>query len=907
MSAHPPPDWTELVRRHLRGTRGDESIAGGPQRFDEIAEEIAQHLDDQYEDALRSGLSPAEAKHAVLVENADWPSLALAIRQGPTDTAPNTRERLMESFVQDIRFAMRSLAARPLFAASVVLLLALGIGANSALFTVVNSVLFAPLPYGQPGELASVTEATRGEDGALEASNIKAANLRDLRRRSATFEDFTGYWQGPAVRTGSDEPELLAVIRATHNFFAVLEVDAAVGTTFSAQPEEAAYSVVLDHGYWERRFAADPGVIGTTLTLDEESYTLVGVMPEAFRFVEKADAYIVGPQAVPEPPLNLGDDYESDRSTGYMKGIGRLRPGVSLESAREELDRIGRDLEAEFPNDQGLRTFIATPLRESLVGSVQGALLLLLGAVGLVLLIACANVANLLLARATGRRKEIAVRTALGASTSRVVRQLLTESLALSAAGGLLGIAVAVLAMEPLRGFIPGNLPRAAEIAVDVNVLGFTLVVSILTGLLFGAAPALQSAATDVQSVIRSGARGASGGRSRARLRDSLVVVEIAIALVLLIGAGMTLRSLMELQSQELGFEPNRVLTMRFSLPQAKYDSDAKITAFYWRLFDEIGALPGVESTATVLGLPFSGTRANFNYAIYGEDALPPGREHAANFQAVSPGYFDTLGIPLLAGRDFTRADSTDAPVVAIVNEALVRRHFPDGDPTTKALQLDAGPDAAPVPIVGVVGDTRHFGYDREAGPHVYLSFEQMTFSFTSLVIRTGGDPQELVASVRSKIFEIDPDQPVYRVQTLSGLMADSVAQPRFNSGLLGAFAAVAVLLAAVGVFGVISYSVTQRTRELGIRMALGADAGNVMSMVLGHGALLVALGVASGLAVAVAVSRAAGSLWYGVSATDPLVFFVVPTILTAVALLATYVPARRATHVDPVIALRSD
>jgi putative ABC transport system permease protein len=546
-------------------------------------------------------------------------------------------------------------------------------------------------------------------------------------------------------------------------------------------------------------------------------------------------------------------------------------------------------------------------LRENLVGSVQSALLLLLGAVGFVLLIACANVANLLLARAADRRKEIAVRTALGASRSRVIRQLLTESLILSACGGVLGVAVAFVGIEPLRGFLPESMPRAAEIGIDAGVLGFTLLITLVTGIVFGAAPAWQSAGDDAQSVIRADARGASAGRRRARLRDGLVVAEIALASVLLIGAGLMLRSLMELQSREPGFEPRGVLTLRLALPQAKYDADEKIAAFYGRLVDEVGALPGVESAATVLGLPFSGTHAGFTYMIYGEEPPPPGQEYQASFQAVSPGYFDTLGIPLLAGRDFTRGDSADANTVVIVSEALVRRHFADVDPLTQALRLDDDPTADPVPIVGVVGSTRHLGYDSEIEPEVYLSFEQMTFPFTSVVVRTAGEPQDLVASVRSKILEVDPDQPVYRIQPLEDLMSDTVAQPRFSSRLLGVFAAVALLLAAVGVFGVISYSVTQRTRELGIRMALGADAGSVRKNVMLHAGGLVALGVGIGLVSAAALARLMEHLWVGVSPVDAPVFIAVPCVLAAVSMLATYVPARRATRVDPVAALRAD
>ncbi len=902
----PTPDWQALLRRKLRSLRGDATLAGGSRRLDDITEEIAAHLECQYLDAMREGMSEADAERIAL-QGADWAALSRAILDPLPEARPSAGERVMESLSQDVRFAARTLAARPLFTASVILLLALGIGANTALFTVVNGVLFVPLSYGDPQRLVAVTEANRRDGGVLEESNLKAANFRDLRERTTTLEDVAGYWQGPAVRTGGDEPEQLAAIRTTHNLFAVLGVDAALGVTFPSQPQQAAYTAMLDHGYWERSFAADADVIGSSLTLDDEGYTVIGVTPREFRFLERADVYIVGPRSAPEPPIDLGDDYQNDRSTGYLDGIGRLRPDVTLGVATAELDSIGRELEAELPVDQASRTFTAVPLRDTLVGSVQGALLLLLGAVGFVLLIACANVANLLLARAADRRKEIAVRTALGASRSRVVRQLLTESLSLSFAGGLLGVALAFVAMEPLRSFLPASMPRSAEIGIDANVLGFTLLISIVTGIIFGAAPAWQTAGADVQSVLRGGARGASSGRARARLRDGLVVAEIALASVLLIGAGLTLRGLVELQSRDPGFEPRGVLTLRLALPQAKYDADEKISAFYWRLVDEISAIPGVESAATVLGIPFSGTRAGFSYVVHGEEPPPPGQEYGATFQAVSPGYFDTLGIPLLAGRDFTRADSADAQIVAIVNEAVVRRHFPDVDPLTKALRLDTSEEGEPIAIVGVVGSTRYLGYDSEAEPEVYLTFEQMTFPFTSVVVRTAGDPEDLIPSVRSKVLEADPDQPVYRVQALEALMSDTVAQPRFSSRLLALFATVALMLAAVGVFGVISYSVTQRTRELGIRMALGANARDVRTMVMVHGGSLIALGVLIGLAGAAVVSRLLDHLLFGVSSVDPVVFITVPAVLAVVSLLATYLPARRATRVDPIAALRSE
>lgn len=903
----PVPDFRAHVRRHLRTRRA--GAAGEAGRIEELIEEIAQHLEDQYTDALARGMSASEAEKAVLPRDADWPALARAIDE-PLPTAPRSpREGLMESFALDFRFSGKSLAARPLFTLSVVLLLAVGIGANTALFTVVNGVLFAPLPYRDADRLVEVSEANRRDNQALEPSSMKAANLQDLRARADTLEDVAGYWQGPAVRTGGDEPEMIPVIRATHNILGVLGAEAAVGTIFPATHPDAAFTTVLSHGYWQESFSADPGIVGETMILDQEAYTIVGVLPRDFAFLnEPFDAFIVGPRPVPEPPIGLGgEDYENDRSAGYMKGIGRLAPGATLDGALAELHTIARALEAEFPDDQSARTFTVTPLRESLVGGVRGALLLLLGAVGFVLLIACANVASLLLSRANTRRREIAVRRALGASRSRVVRQLLTEAVMLAAAGGLLGMVIALVSLEPLRRFLPDTLPRTAAVGIDFNVLAFTTLVTLLTGVVFGVAPALQSASADAHAVLRHGARGASGSRSRARLGNALVVVEIALAVVLLTGAGLTLRSLMELQARDTGFDPDRVLTLRLSLPQTRYDTDEEIIALYWRLHDELAALPGVESAATVLGLPFSGTRASFSFGIEGREPPPPGQEYAANFQPVSPDYFATLGIPLLAGRDFSRADGADAPAVAIVNEALVRRHFPDVDPLRQALRLDYGDDAEPIPIVGVVGSIRYGGYDSEAVPEVYMSFEQLTLPFTSVVVRAAADPDDLVAAVRAKVLEIDPDQPVYRVQTLAGLMSNTLVQPRFSSRLLSLFAAVALLLAAAGVFGVISYAVTQRTREFGIRMALGAQAAEVRAMVLRHGSLLAAVGITAGLAGAAVLARLIDSSWVGVDANDPAVFAAVPAILIVVALLAAYLPARRATRVDPIIALRSD
>jgi predicted permease len=662
---------------------------------------------------------------------------------------------------------------------------------------------------------------------------------------------------------------------------------------------------VLDHGFWSRRFAADPGIVGDKIVLNNEAYTVVGVAPERFRFVERADVYVVGPRGVPEPPIDLGDDYENDRSTGYMTGFGRLRPEASFEVAVADMERIGRELARDYPQDRANRTFITIPLRERMVGSVASGLLMLLGAVGFVLLIACANVANLLLARASVRRREIAVRAALGASRGRIVRQLMTESVALSTAGGVAGVILAVLCLGVLRVVMPGTLPRADEIGIDATVLAFTAGLSLLTGLLFGALPALQTAATDMQTVLRDDTRGASGGRSRARMRDALVVLELALTVALLIGAGTTLQGFLRLQSQSPGFEPDGVMTVRLALPVAKYDSDDEIVAFYRELVEEVRALPGVRSAAIVLGLPFSGTQAGLGYRLWGQPDDDPG--FGANFQAVSAGYFGTMGIPLLAGRDFTSTDSARTSPSVIINEVLAERHFAGVNPVGQALKLDSGPDAEPVPIIGVVGPTRHFGYDRDPGPEVYLSFETLTFPFTSLVVRSAVDPEGLIALLRRTVTKLDPDQPVYRAQMLEDLMSDTIAQRRFNLQLITVFAALALLISAVGVFGVISYTVNQRTRELGIRVALGAAHGQVMGMVLRQAAALVVAGITLGLGGAFAAMRLAGNLWFGASTADPLVFLAVPTILGATALIATLLPALRATRVDPVSALRAE
>jgi putative ABC transport system permease protein len=804
----------------------------------------------------------------------------------------------MTTFWQDLRYGARTLQRSPGVAFVAILAIALGIGANTTIFSVVNSLLLRPLPFANPDKLVKVltTDPKRNRNDLP----TSFPNFADWREQNQVFENITAYSDASAAFSGDDAPEQINGVAATAGMFPLLGVKPFLGRPFYAEEERpgSAPVAVISYGLWQRRFGSDRKLIGQQVMLDGKSTTIVGVMPQGFKFPLDSEN--------PEiwSPLDPTTELNQTRGARYLNVVARLKGGVTLQQAQADMESVSHRLEEQYPANNTGRGIRLVSLYEDTVGEVRPALLILLGAVGCVLLIACANVANLLLARAAGRHKEIAVRTALGASRLRIVRQLLTESVLLATIGGISGLLLAMWGVDTLVKFIPAGVPRAQEISMDGRALGFTLAISILTGIIFGLVPALQASRLDLNESLKEGGRGSTEGMRRNRVRGLLVVFEIALSLMLLVGAGLLIKSFERLRDINPGFNPERVLTMSIALPDSKYAEPERQAIFFQELIKRAATLPGVESAALIEPLPLSGNHSTTSFIIEGHAPLAPSDQLIANTRAISPDFFKAMSIPVIKGRTFTERDSKDAPNVLVVNETLARRFFPGEDPIGK--RATVYPFKTPCEIVGIVGDVRHRSLDVEAEPEFYVSYLQSPQPFMSLVARSvSNDPAQLTAAIQSAVQEIDKAQPISDVKTMNQLLGESTASRRFNMLLLGIFALLALILASVGIFGVMSYMVSQRTHEIGIRMALGAQVSDVFKLVVGQGMVLVLIGIGIGLLGAFAITRVMSGLLYGVSATDPLTFIGVALLLSAVALIACLIPARKATRVDPMIALR--
>jgi putative ABC transport system permease protein len=804
----------------------------------------------------------------------------------------------MDSLRQDVLYALRRLRQAPGFTLVAILTLALGIGANSAIFSVVNAVLLRPLPFPEPDRLVLVAQTWEGRPVVHSPQNFL-----DVEAQSHSFQGLAAINTSGYTLTGQGAPTRLEGAEVSASFFDVLRSRPELGRGFVAGENEPGKTrvAVLGQTLWRTRFGADPGIVGRTVQLNREPFVVGGVAPAGFSYPEGTEVWT---------PLEYDPDFLAhSRGAWYLRVVGRLKDGVSLAGARDEVETIAARLAKAYPEDDEGVGGTVIGLHEATVGDARRSLLVLLGAVGLVLLVACVNVANLLLARIAARETELAVRSALGASRGRLVRQLLTESVILAALGGLVGIALASSLVDALLSLQPQGMPRLAEVRVDRAVAGFAVLLSLATSLLFGVAPALQVLRRTTAQSLRQGSRGILGGR-HGRLRGGLVIGQMALAMVLLAGSGLLIRSFVRLRHVDPGFQPESALSFRVALPESAYSKDAALVAFHEELQRRLEALPGVRSVGAVVALPANGNHFNISFVIEGRPPVPPAQQPTMEVRMATPSYFRTIGIPLERGRGFEPTDDADSPQVVLLSEAAVHRFFPGEEPLGKHIRLGLGRGKgrhAGGEVVGIVGDVKEAGLAAATPPEIYLPYAQYPTQGMDVVLRTAVPPRTLAVPVERVVHGIDPELPVAHLLTLEEVMARSVSEPRFYMLLLGSFAGTALFLAALGLFGVVSYAVGQRTRELAIRLALGARRGELVRMVLGDAVFLAAIGVALGLAGALALSRTIAAMLFSLSATDPVTLGAVALLLLGTAILAGYLPARRATTIDPVVALRSE
>ena len=864
--------------------------------YGDLSEEIQEHLEEKMEELVASGMPRKEAAAAA---RRAFGNVSL--------TEESSREvwrwPTIEDLFMDVRYGLRTLRKSPGFAAVAVLTLALGIGANTAIFSVVYAVVLKPLPYAKSDQLFNVFEVKPQE--GITGTGWSYANFAELREQNHVFSEMAGSQHHQLTLTGRGEPSVVNTSVVTPELFSLFGEKPLSGRIFFTEDGKpgAPPVVLLSENLWRGSFGADPNLVGSSIHLDKRSFTVIGIMPATFRFPIVTESEQLWIPLVQDPVFG---SWMARRSGHWLQVTGRLKPGVSMTQAQAELDALSARFAKEFPGENGGWMIRMVPLQQMIVGNVKSALLVLLGAVGLVLLIACANIANLLLARATSRAREIAVRAALGARRTRIIRQLLSETAVLGLLGGVAGIVLAWWGVQGLSSLLPPSLPRVSAIRVDYFVFGFALLLSAIASCGFGLAPAFFMANSNLQASLREGGgRSGESGTGR-RVRNFLAAGEIALAMVLLVAAGLLLRSFAKLMSVSPGFDVQHIVKADISLPRFQYSTPQQWIAFSDELLARIQAEPGLQDSAVVVPRPLADRYVNLGFDIVGNPPSSAGASRAANYVAASPDYFRVMGIPLVAGRFFNRRDILSAPRVSIISKAMARIYFPNQDPIGKRLSFGFPPDGGAVrEIVGIVGDVRDVAVGQDPGPMMYVPYAQAPFWGANVVVKSNLSLSSVAAAIRQEVRKMDKDLPVTDVAKMPDIVDASVAEPRFRTFLLALFAAMALVLAATGIFGVISYSVSCRTREIGIRVALGASRGTILRMVLRETLVLTLTGLALGIPCALATSRLVGHMLFGVSANDPATFVAVAFALVAVAALAGYVPVRRAMRVDPIAALR--
>jgi len=863
------------------------------QRLDaDLDEELRTHIAQHADHLERSGVPPAEAQRRA--------RLAFGSLEKAKETVREQRPSFfLETLFADLRFALRTLRKHPGFTAIVILTLALGIGANTAIFSVVDAVLLRPLPFAQPDRLVTIAESNHPFD--LSSRNeVAPGNFLDWRTRNHVFSEIAGFHFAGYTLTGSDRPERVQIALTSAGMLHLLGLRPKLGRDFQpADDRDGAPRVaMLSADFWQERFASDPAIVGKTIYLDTNPYTVVGVLPPGVALPGRdVQFWIPLEQAISPAEMRWKDSH-------YLDVYARLKPNVTLAQASDEMNRVAAQLKQESPDTNSGAAALVIPLQADLSADIRPALLILLAAVAFVLLIACANVANLLLVRSTARGKEIAVRLALGAGKSRILRQLLTESLLLSLAGGAAGLLVANWTRQLLLALSPTTLPQLNIIETDGRVLLFTFLISVATGVLFGLSPAFRITGLSLSTTLHGASRSSTSGKSTQRLRNLLVVAEIAISLVLLVGAGLTIRSFLALHGVNLGFRSDHTLTVRITIPKDKYAKDEQVVSFYDTVLQHVRSTPGIEDAGLISYLPLTGDSFDNSFDVVGRPPRPPSDRAYAQVRIVDPQYFQVLGISLLSGRGITDHDRLGSARSVVISQSLAKRFFPATNPVGQRLLVYMGENQSPWEVVGIVTDVRS-DIDASPEPTIYFPYAQIPYRYMVLAVRTHTDPHSILDTIRSTVSSIDPDEPVYQVQTLTELVDTSLVPWRFSMTLLSVFAAIALVLAAAGIYGVMAFLVVQRTHEVGVRMALGAQRRDVLQLIVGQGAKLAFAGLLAGVLASLWLTRLMSGLLFGVSVNDPFTFFAVALLLASVALAASFIPAQRATKIEPTVALR--